>query len=101
MFETISSSNPRMDSICISIQWVIMGTFTLESFTFWEKDGGNLVVRRSLFRAFDELIDAVPFIDGILLMLIMGDAGDGIWVMGYGGHGAGGNFVSFVFRVMK
>jgi len=65
MLETISSSKPRMDSICVSIQWVMMGMFTLDSFTFWEKEGGNLVVRRSLFWALDEIMEAVPFMDGI------------------------------------
>ena len=58
MLATISSSKPRMDSISFSIQRVSTDVLTLVKSTGWEKEGGNLVDRRSLVCAeLDEIDD--------------------------------------------
>jgi hypothetical protein len=66
MLATISSSNPSVDSIFVSIHWDKTAVFTLVRSTGFAKEGGNLVERRSLFLAELEAMDAVPFMDGIL-----------------------------------
>jgi hypothetical protein len=65
MLDTISSSNPKMDSIFFSIHWAITVALTFVRSTGIAKDDGNLVDRRSLVCATLEGMDAVPLMDGI------------------------------------
>mmetsp|Transcript_7624 Transcript_7624/g.17258 ORF Transcript_7624/g.17258 Transcript_7624/m.17258 type:complete len:95 (-) Transcript_7624:6-290(-) len=66
----MSSSNPNICSTRFSIQCVRTARWTLAMLHFWEKLDGKVVERSCFWRADVEVMEAVPFMLGMVTSFV-------------------------------